>query len=326
MKNGLDSDSIDLERLVRLVMTDLGVTGGAALSAASRKTVPNSTESVPSASSAASDSTRSDSVGQEDEEDELAIRLTAHVITLDQIRQSMGNRPVRRIFIPGGAVVTPSAKDEAKKRGLELIYGGQPSGPSATPATSAAPYSLSASNVPVTAAAKSTLTTLSASSISASAFSAGARRRFPVSTGSATPSPALGNLVLAFHALPLETIPKNFLDTLQKSQSVTLFRSDCVLATADRLSEALAKPENKGILLTGYSAIASAVCNRRFVLRGLVGYDLPQMESDAASLGANLLILDPDRAGFFRLRQMITRFAALGAAVCPSAVRKGLEP
>ena len=325
MKSGFDNDSIDLERLVRLVMTDLGVTGetpasqGAAMSSA-----PSASPSALSAvSSSPSVSPARNPSDENQEEADAVVRLTAHVITMDQVRNTAGNRQVRRILVPTGAVVTPSAKDEMKKRRLELVYDGPSAALSASP-TQGGPISLSASNVPFSAAA-STLTTMSASSFSAARFSAASLSAGRSSTSAAS-SAAAGNLVLAFHALPLDTVPKNFLDTLQKSQSVTLFRSDCVLETADRLSEALVKPENRGILLTGYSAVASAVCNRRVPLRGLVGYDLPQMEADAALLGANLLILDPARLGFFRLRQMIARFAAMGAAACPSVIRKGLEP
>lgn len=138
------------------------------------------------------------------------------------------------------------------------------------------------------------------------------------------PTTSLG-LLLAFHALPLETVPKNVLDSLRKKGSVTILQNNCVLETSRQLAEQLELfPGTKAILLTRFSAIASAVCNRKTALRALVGEDPARMEDDAKSLGANLLILDPERSGFFRTRQMMERFISLGPAACPSNIRKGL--
>lgn len=291
--NGLGNSAVDIERLVRLVMADLG------LAEAGEPAV-----SVPSSAPAGSPAPK-----PEEEPDTSVLRLTSHVITLEQVRQGASGRGLRRLVVPKGAVVTPSVRDEVRKQGWELAFDGAASEPK-----------------PQSSGSRSGLYSLSASNIAEAIVTQSAFTRAPFAAGLSAPKGVnpVGGLVMAFHALSPETIPASFVELLRKTAPVELYQNRCVIETAQYLADTLAEPAKKGVLLTKYAAAASAVCNRHAALRALVGADPAKLESDAAQIGANLLILDPG-AGFFRVRQFISRFAALGASECPSILRKGLE-
>ena len=243
--------SIDIERLVRLIMADLGLAGG-----------PVSAP-VPAAPGES----------RQDSGDVAELRLTSHVITLKAVQQA-ATPSVRRVVVPKGAVVTPLVYDELKDRGWDLVFDAAASSPAGRKISAA---------------------------------------------------PPITRLTAAFHALSAETFPASFFDQIRKTVPVDVYRNDCVMQAAEFLAGRLADSAAKGILLTKYAAAASAVCNRKRELRAMIGRDLASLEKDAGSIGANLLILDPG-AGLYQVRQMAVRFAALGAAVCPPVLQRGLEP
>lgn len=267
--SGFAFSQADVERLVRLVMTDLGRIGGAGAAAVSNPAPPASS---------------SDGAAAE-------LRLTSRVITLKQID---GASSYRRVVVRPGAVVTPSVRDELRKRGAELIFD-LPAAEKSAPASAAGRITLSASNA--------------AGGVSAAR---------PVSSGKAVQA-----LSVAFHAVAPETVPARFLEDLGKTVPVELYQNKCVMQTASFLAEHLAREDAKGILFTRYTAAASAVCNRKSVIRALVGTRIDRLDADAGSIGANLLILDPGE-GVFQTRRMVARFVELGAASCPDVLRKGL--
>ena len=293
--NGFMKNSVDIDRLVRMVMSDLGIQNSGENSSAVPLPVSSETnfaKITPSGSKSA---------------DQTVLRLTSRVVTLDQLQGISQNGLIRRVAVPVKAVITPSVRDEIKKRGWELVFDAAiPAAGKVISSTAGGSYTISASN------AGQALYTQSSFLRSINFYDA-AEKKAP-----------FGKLILAFHELSEETIPASYADFLRKSVSVESYRNKCIMKTADFLAELLEEPETKSVLLTKYAAIASALCNRHRSIRAVTGTDPVQMEKDAVSLGANLLILDPC-VGFFRVRQMINRFTALGAAVCPSIIQKGLE-
>ena len=243
--------SIDIERLVRLIMADLGLAG------------VRPSEPAPAAPGAP----------RQDSADVAELRLTSHVITLKAVQQA-ATPSVRRVVVPKGAVVTPLVFDELKERGWDLIFDGAASSPSAEKKPAAAPVS---------------------------------------------------RLTAAFHAISAEIFPASFFDQIRKTVPVEIYRNNCVMEAAEYLAGQLSDSAAKGILLTKYTAAASAVCNRKRELRAVIGRGLASLEKDAGSIGANLLILDPG-TGLYQVRRMAARFAELGAACCPPVLQRGLEP
>ena len=269
--SGFAFSQADVERLVRLVMADLGRTGGAAAASVSNSAPPAS--------------------GSEGETTEL--RLTSNVITLKQVG---GASSYRRVVVRPGAVVTPSARDELKKQGVELIFDRSVASKGA-PLSGGGRITLSSSNVAETSG---------------------------VSAGTSAPSTeAALSLTVAFHAIAPETVPARFLEGLGKTIPIELYQNKCVMQTASFLAERLEREKAKGILFTRYTAAASAVCNRKSAIRALVAGRIDRLDADAASIGANLLILDPGE-GLFQVRRMVSRFVELGAVSCPNVLRKGL--
>ena len=267
--NGYSFTPAEIERLVRLVMADLGLTGGAAV-------VPTAEPPAPAEGG-----------------DAVELRLSSRVITLEQIRSAPPK--IRRLVVPNRAVVTPSARDELKKTGMQLAF------------DSAASVEASASAVPAFGRA-----TLSASN----AAPALAPRRAPAAD-------PIRSLSVAYHAVLPEAVPARFLEELAKTVSIERYQNKCVMQTAEFLAGRLAQEKSKAVLFTRYTAAASAVCNRKKVIRAMIGAGADRLDADAASIGANLLIVDPGQ-GVFQIRRAVTRFVELGAAVCPDVLRKGL--
>lgn len=224
--------------------------------------------------------------------DVTELRLSSRVITLEQIS---GASACRRVVVAPGAVVTPAVKDELRKGGIELVFDTAAAG-TALPGAPSAParFTLSASNAA------------------------------PVAASPRAPSaePAV-SLSVAFHDIAPETLPARFLEELGRTAPVEVYQNKCVIQAAAFLAERLAREKSKGVLLTRYTAAASAVCNRKGAIRALVGTQADRLGADAASIGANLLIVDPGQ-GLFQVRRMIGRFIDLGATSCPKSLLKGL--
>ena len=330
---------LDIERIVQLVMADLGgvKTPPAAVAASSTAVIPCGCGAVGSSSSVSvaekqtgPTSAPDSSASKKDLGNNSLFRISGRVVTLDQIRQATTGTGVRRIVVPKGAVITPSAKDEIKKSGLDLVFDDLP----LVSVASALAGSGSGAVEPVrnTGSEGGHLYTISSSNVpgfarqaSFASVSRGGRATTAMTANPETAGRALGGIALAFHAMPIDTLPANLMGIIKQSAPVSVFSSQCVIETAEHLAGILAQTDKKGILLTHFGAIASAACNRKTQLRALIGYDQRQMESDAAALGANLLVLDP-AGGLFRMRQMITKFLDAGPVSCPKIIRKGLEP
>lgn len=277
----------DIDRLVRLVLEDLG-------RVPNREAVAVPPESK-SADAAAGTAVAGEAVaGEAQKSAELAgefeIRLTDRVISLSTIqkaRELPSAKNARRVVVPQRSIVTPLVRDELKKRHLELVF----------------ELSDGAFSGPVIPAAS-------------------ASRFVPASERMASS----GNLWMAFHLLPVETLPKSFFTELEKYGNVTRFHSACVVETAFAAARFLSETSGgKAIVLTTYPSVASAVLNRSRSVRALVGDEPNRFEAEAAQLGANVLVVDPKRTGFFAVGRMIRRFALMPVPECPAVLKRGLE-
>lgn len=289
----------EIDRLVMLVLGDLGLAPDRpAESVQPAAPLPLKTPE-PISTPAPESKTAAEPKNTPEPAEVTEIRLSGRVITLETIKKtSFGPAALRRptrVIVPAGAVVTPLARDEFKKRHLEMIFevgGTRPSAESA-----AKPASLNAS-------------------LGNSLFTPSVPRKNEVQN----------DLFLAFHRLSSETIPKTLLESFQSIHRVEIFRNSCIIETTFALEEFLeTRPEGKGIVLTEFPGLSAAILNRRRSIRALVGYEPKRFEEESAALGANTLTLDPKRIGLFGLRKMLQFFAGSEPLDCPAALRKGLE-
>jgi hypothetical protein len=100
--------------------------------------------------------------------------------------------------------------------------------------------------------------------------------------------------------------------------------SDCLIAAVDQLAAEIAKPDTLGVLLTRHSAAGLCLANRLPAVRAITGSDAPGVAAASATVGANLLVADPQVGSFFQLKQMTTEFARGGVRPCPAVFRDRL--
>lgn len=100
--------------------------------------------------------------------------------------------------------------------------------------------------------------------------------------------------------------------------------ADCLVAATDQLAEEVAKPNTLGVVVSTYPAVALCLANRQRGVRAVLGIDAGGVAGDAASVGANVLVVDPKAAGLFPMRQMISRFSKEGPWECPEVLRERL--
>lgn len=105
---------------------------------------------------------------------------------------------------------------------------------------------------------------------------------------------------------------------------VEAMASDCLIAAAEQAAEEAAKPETLGVLLTRHTAAALCLANRLPGVRAVTAADAPSAAAAAASVGANLLVANPQAGTFFQFKQMITEFGRGGVRPCPAVFRKQL--
>ncbi len=106
---------------------------------------------------------------------------------------------------------------------------------------------------------------------------------------------------------------------------VELNRSECILEGTELLARQLADGGTLGVLLTRYAAAGMCLANRRAGVRAILGIDVDHVADDAASVGANLLVVDPVRSGPFRTRQIVRQFHRQGVQECPKVFEKQLK-
>ncbi|NUQ63479.1 MAG: hypothetical protein HUU20_13450 [Pirellulales bacterium] len=194
------------------------------------------------------------------------LTVSARVVTLAELDGRLGNG-VRRVLVAPRAIVTPSVRDELRRKNIDLVVAGSDS-----------KSALPSAGIPLAV----------------------------VVHGKTDPEPLLK--ALAGDGIPVQP-----------------HQSDCIIAAGDLLAQRLAGGNALGLLLTKYAAAAVCLANRLPGVRAVLATDPATVAADAASVGANLLVVNPVHSGLFRARQIIGQFYRQGPQECPAAFRERLK-
>lgn len=257
--------SIDIDDLVKQILSDL-------------------VSPVPQATVAPSGVTPQKPVPQRDVEDSSkqktsVIRIDAQVITLAQINEVSAGQggAIDRIVVPQKAVITPSVRDELRKRNITIEF---------DTLVSATLPAVSNTNIAVKLA---------------------------------VPDPGTLHVWLALHALKQE--PKPLIEFLSRQYTLRQESFQCILKTMQAACEQLdfsTKPTSCVVLSTA-SAAALCVANRQGdTIRAVLGHDPATLKTDADQIGANLLVVDPERSGIFKTQNLVKMFLSDGVRKIPN--------
>ena len=146
------------------------------------------------------------------------------------------------------------------------------------------------------------------------------RRDILLTFGSASgeKSPAGNQIELVVVAAATSFDPKSLSDMLaSEGVKVATKECNCLIRATDELGRRLAESDTLGILVTKHTAAGLCLANRHPGVRAVLGFDAATTASDAASVGANLLVIDPGAVGPFQLKRIAAQFCHGGPAVCP---------
>jgi hypothetical protein len=87
---------------------------------------------------------------------------------------------------------------------------------------------------------------------------------------------------------------------------------------AERL--AAAPQQTLGVVLSGYSAAAVCIANRKPSLRAVQGTDPTILKTDVDQIGANLIVVDPVRCGQYKTQSLLKVFLANGVRKTPKSL------
>jgi hypothetical protein len=137
-----------------------------------------------------------------------------------------------------------------------------------------------------------------------------------------TTGAALRLVVVGAHT---KTDPKLLANALQSEGiNVVCHSTDCLLEATDHLAGELAKGNTLGLLLTPHTAAALCLANRLAGVRAVLASDTNSLDADTKAVGANLLVVDPQRVGFYKLSAMAGEFCRGGIRPCPEIFKKRL--
>jgi hypothetical protein len=110
----------------------------------------------------------------------------------------------------------------------------------------------------------------------------------------------------------------------QQRFNATASSCSCLIETTDNLAKQLADPNQLGVILTTHHAVALCLANRHKTLRAVSIDREDQVESIAATVGANLIIISARGRSCFQLERMLTRFIRMPNHDCPEVLRTRL--
>ena len=248
--------SIDLEKLVRDVLAELGAAPEPAKDAAGQGEADPSSGAAPAPEQPPASAAPAAPSGGE-------LVVLSPVVTMFELEGRLEG--VRRLVVPPQAVITPSVRDELHRKRITLVYD-QP--------------------VPIPGAGKARLVMMVL----------GAR----------------------YDPVPLTRALRS------EGIEVETRRTDCLVDATDQLAGEVVKPNTLGLVVSTYPAIAICLANRHQGVRAVSGIDAASADADAASVGANVLVVNPGTTGFFQIKQMISRFHREGPRACPEPLRERL--
>ncbi|MDW8038363.1 MAG: hypothetical protein RMI90_10015 [Thermoguttaceae bacterium] len=238
------------------------------------------------------------------------LRITSRLVTMADLRACglpENLEGLRRLVVRPDALITPLVRDELQRRNILLVADGSLAGEDVAggpdPVVSAAgSQSVSADQL-----------TEPQSSKTSSEAAAGASGR----TGSR------GRLLMVVHGRAYE--PAGLVRRLtEQAVPLEVRQMDCILRAIDALAEAIRAGNYLGVLLTGYVAIGLCAANRQVGVRAVWGMEPGQAASDTASLGANLLVINPRQVSPYQLEKMIRQFYRAGIRTCPEPLKSRL--
>lgn len=130
---------------------------------------------------------------------------------------------------------------------------------------------------------------------------------------------------VALTVLGSKTDPKPLADELARlGMAVDLQTFDCLVRATDDMARRLADGGTVGVLLSNYGAVAICLANRHQGVRAVLASDESRTATDAVSVGANALVLEPRRMAPETMRQIVTAFCRQGPGACPEELRERL--
>ena len=119
--------------------------------------------------------------------------------------------------------------------------------------------------------------------------------------------------------------PKSLAEELKRQgMPVEVQRFDCLIRANDDMARRLANTGTAGVILSNYGAVAMCLANRNQGVRAIMASDESRTATDAVSVGANLLVLEPRRMAPEAMRKIVIAFCQQGPGECPSELQDRL--
>jgi len=151
------------------------------------------------------------------------------------------------------------------------------------------------------------------------------RRKIALAYDRATSAKAPSGLRLVVFVHGSSAAPASLIPALQaEGIEVDVRTRECLIRGTDELGAELAGKAALGLIVSNFPAAALCLANRQRHLRAVWGIDPARLAADIASVGANLLVVDPARTGPFQWKQMVAQFCRLGPSECPAVLRERL--
>ncbi len=211
------------------------------------------------------------------------------LLVAETVRRLAASTSEKRWRVRSDLIATPAAKDELRKRGVELIVDG---GAKADVSTSGGPrVTYSASNV----------------------FDGEPFRPSAPSSKNRVESPT-GRLFWALHLPEGERFPTFVENCPFREAAFAQSRLACLKETTKRIAAEIAQDSGtRAILATRNAAIASIWANRLSGVRAVVAFSFEQAKRDVEAANANVLIVDPSDVGPYPFRRVVEFFATRSA-------------
>ena len=239
------------------------------------------------------------------------VRIASRLVTMAELRacgvpENLAG--VRRVVVRPDALITPLVLDELQRRNIPLV---RELGPGEVDGATAA-----AATVTSATGGQGSVADRSARSEPATGTSSG-------SPGLAGETLSVQKFLLVVHGKAYE--PAGLASRLTAEQvPLDVRQTECIVRATDQLAEVVQTGHCQGVLLTGNPAIGLCAANRHPGVRAVWGLEPAQAASDARSLGANLLIINPRTVSPYQLEKMIREFYRAGLRPCPEALKSRL--
>lgn len=303
----------DLDELVGKVMADLrgdrAADSAARLSVAlsndfkavqtsrlSSKKIQNSEDSEKKAESASCGCVERSSAAPTS--GDSAFYVAEKLLVAETVRRLAASTSEKRWRVRPNCIATPSAKDELRKLGVELIVDG-------------AAADVANELNKATARPKTPRVTYSASNVFDDEPIRPVATRFSAEKSASTPSNVSGRLFWATHVAEGERFPAFVENCPIRETAFAQSRLSCLKETTKRIAAEIAQnSETRAVLTTKNAAIASIWANRLSGVRAVVAFSFEQAKRDLEATNANVLIVDPSDVGPFPFRQIVEFFAS----------------